>query len=418
MKKRFIIIIQLFYVFLNNGHAIELKEVASGLYHTLMLFDNGTIMSVGNNSYGQLGNGKKNQENSKKKKNYVKSKNKFISIAAGYNHSLAVSEDGTLWGWGSNKDLQLGDIKFSGRKDVFYIPIKINNESNWKKVFADGNVSFAIKNDGSLWNISDNKEIKNQNNAKWKDLKICTYFFLDDFIYNIVLKDDNNDFWLLSISDEDSFSCFSLLNIQNTESIYLSKLDIDSKTQDFSMNSYSGYYNSDNDIKLWGASIISEDMIMKKYFEGTSLDFYKWLKTQSVTIMQKNIKKIIHGSFISDIYFLSELQQKKINNDYTMLNSSYTLILQEDGSFTLWTNGKKLKNNAAIKIKNIYGNYNLVLEDFENNLYIIGYNFFDSLGEIEENNNNDFKQSFIFLKSFFSKGTTGHIDRKFENTSE
>lgn len=101
-----------------------------------------------------------------------------------------------------------------------------------------------------------------------------------------------------------------------------------------------------------------------------------------------------------------------------MLNSSYTLILQEDGSFTLWTNGKKLKNNAAIKIKNIYGNYNLVLEDFENNLYIIGYNFFDSLGEIEENNNNDFKQSFIFLKSFFSKGTTGHIDRKFENTSE
>lgn len=401
MKKKFYILYFIFYNFFASGYTQELKDVASGLYHTLMLFDDGTILSVGNNSNGQLGNGEKNQENSNKKKNYVKSTNKFISIAAGYNHSLSVSEDGLLFGWGSNKDLQLGEIKFHEKENAFYFPIKINNESNWKKVFADGNLSFAIKNDGTLWDISHGcKEIKNPNNAKWDNLEICTYFFLDDFTSNIILKDDNDDFWLLSFRDEDSFSCFSLLNKQKTKIDFLSKLDMDFKVQDFFMNSYSGYYNSKKYNNLWGATIVSENLIMKKYFEESSSNFYKWLKAQTITIKLKDIKKIIHGTFMPDICFLSELQQKKINKEYTMLNSSYTLILQEDGNLILWTNGKKFTNNSSIRIKKIFGKYNLVLEDFDNNLYIIGYNFFDSLGEIDINNNNDFRQNFIFLKHY------------------
>lgn len=116
----------------------------------------------------------------------MKSTNKFISIAAGYNHSLAISEDGSLFGWGSNKDLQLGKVKHLETENVFYLPIKINDESNWKKVFADGNFSFAIKNDGSLWNIScDYKEIRHPHNGKWVDLEINTYFFLIIFLQKL-----------------------------------------------------------------------------------------------------------------------------------------------------------------------------------------------------------------------------------------
>lgn len=89
---------------------------------------------------------------------------------------------------------------------------------------------------------------------------------------------------MLSYSDEDSFSCFSLLNKKRTEYAFLSKLNLDYKIKDFSINSYSGYYNNGEYTKLWGATIISEDMIMKKYFEESSFNFYKWLNEQTMTI--------------------------------------------------------------------------------------------------------------------------------------
>ena len=35
--------------------------------------------------------------------------NKWVSIAAGKSHSLAIRSDGTLWAWGANEVGQLGD---------------------------------------------------------------------------------------------------------------------------------------------------------------------------------------------------------------------------------------------------------------------------------------------------------------------
>lgn len=69
------------------------------------------------------------------------------SISAGYNHSLAVKDDGTLWAWGDNGTGKLGDNTTVDKN----IPTQIGTDTNWLKVCANFGSSYAIKADGTLW---------------------------------------------------------------------------------------------------------------------------------------------------------------------------------------------------------------------------------------------------------------------------
>ncbi len=71
-------------------------------------------------------------------------------ISAGYNFSLAIKTDGTLWGWGLNSN-QLG-LGFSGNQNA---PIQIGTANDWVAVSAGYNHSLALKNNGTLWTWGD-----------------------------------------------------------------------------------------------------------------------------------------------------------------------------------------------------------------------------------------------------------------------
>lgn len=71
------------------------------------------------------------------------------SLAGGRAHSLYVDVHGQLWAWGVNNAGQLGDITKDQTRRLR--PLRVGVETNWNKVYADGNTSFAIKKDGSLW---------------------------------------------------------------------------------------------------------------------------------------------------------------------------------------------------------------------------------------------------------------------------
>lgn len=115
MKRR--ILFSLCAVFLLCGaQAQKLLDAASGMYHTLLLFEDGKILAFGDNYYGQLGLGFESGHvdsiyepcpSSIESPAYIDSPVKFVSVAAGESHSLAVARDGTLWGWGSNEYAQL-----------------------------------------------------------------------------------------------------------------------------------------------------------------------------------------------------------------------------------------------------------------------------------------------------------------------
>jgi alpha-tubulin suppressor-like RCC1 family protein len=68
-------------------------------------------------------------------------------FAAGYNHSLAVKLDGTVWAWGDNSVGELGDGTTTDR----HTPVRVLNLSNIVSVAAGNGFSIALKSDNTVW---------------------------------------------------------------------------------------------------------------------------------------------------------------------------------------------------------------------------------------------------------------------------
>ena len=88
-----------------------IMQVAAGATHSLALATDGTIYAWGKNEYGQLGND--STINSPvpvavKTTGTPMDGKKIIQIHAGYEHSLALASDGTVYAWGRNNYGQLG----------------------------------------------------------------------------------------------------------------------------------------------------------------------------------------------------------------------------------------------------------------------------------------------------------------------
>lgn len=72
---------------------------------SLALKSDGSLWSWGRNFAGQVGDGTTIDRAVPVR---IGSSNRWVAMAAGYDHSLAVQSDGTLWAWGSNSQGQLG----------------------------------------------------------------------------------------------------------------------------------------------------------------------------------------------------------------------------------------------------------------------------------------------------------------------
>ncbi|VIO89751.1 conserved hypothetical protein,hypothetical protein [Brugia malayi] len=94
-----------------NG--VTVKSIASGERHTLFLSDDGKVWSCGSNYNGELGRGGVREGSYTIYPVHISSTVSIIQISAGRSHSMAVSDDGRLFAWGSNSHGQLamsGDI--------------------------------------------------------------------------------------------------------------------------------------------------------------------------------------------------------------------------------------------------------------------------------------------------------------------
>lgn len=70
----------------------------------------------------------------------------YEKISAGINHTLAIDLDGHIWAWGNNTYGQLGDGSTESRPD----PIQIGDQK-FKDISAGRNYSLAIDVNGNLW---------------------------------------------------------------------------------------------------------------------------------------------------------------------------------------------------------------------------------------------------------------------------
>jgi alpha-tubulin suppressor-like RCC1 family protein len=116
-----------------------------GKAHTLALTEDGRVWALGENNFGQLGNGTFGGEALEPV--MVNKLDGIVAVLAGNKHSVALKKDGTVWTWGYNGSGQLGD----GTTRHSSVPDKVAGLSNVKAIASGSGHIVALKNDGTIW---------------------------------------------------------------------------------------------------------------------------------------------------------------------------------------------------------------------------------------------------------------------------
>lgn len=154
---------------LNNGALTgkTVTAIAAGGAHTLALTADGRVYAWGSNQLGQLGNGSNSPPFSSTPTaitggGLIAGKS-VVAIAAGANHSLAVTADGKVYAWGYGDSGQLGNGGFST-----YAPTAVSTTGALAgksviAISAGGNHSLAISSDGLgyAWGNNDYGQLGN-----------------------------------------------------------------------------------------------------------------------------------------------------------------------------------------------------------------------------------------------------------------
>lgn len=146
-----------------NGLPGPLAAIAAGGDHSLAVTASGAVYAWGLNGAGQLGNGTTSNSATPVQVQGLPDPssspaNRVIDVAAGANHSLALTQDGRVFAWGSDQDGQLGisnlqqcngQLCLTTATQVTNLPNPATNPA--KAIAAGANHSLALLRDGSVW---------------------------------------------------------------------------------------------------------------------------------------------------------------------------------------------------------------------------------------------------------------------------
>ncbi len=122
--------------------ADNVAAASVGTYHSLFLTTGGVLMATGSNTAGQLGDGTQIQRNTP-----VRIADSVASISAGAMHSIFVKTDGSLWAMGLSEYGRLG----GGYDGYFAHASPRSVGSGAAMAVAGGEHSLVLKRDGTLW---------------------------------------------------------------------------------------------------------------------------------------------------------------------------------------------------------------------------------------------------------------------------
>jgi len=131
----------------NNASAIS-----CGGYHTAILF-NGNVFTFGCNNFGQLG---LNDTNDRLNPVQILSITNAIAIACGYYHTVILCSDNTMWTCGSNGYGQLGlnDNSITDQSIPTQIPLPAGITPI--SIACGSNHTVFLSNDGTIWGFGYN----------------------------------------------------------------------------------------------------------------------------------------------------------------------------------------------------------------------------------------------------------------------
>lgn len=139
----------------------DIVKVAGGSMHSVALKADGTVWVWGRNSYGNLGQGTQDAA-AHSTPAQVPGLTGVIDIATGRDHVLALHADGTVSSWGLDASGQLGfGAPFPDERSA--TPVKVRGLVDAHAVFANANMSYARRADGTLvsWGQNFNGQLGN-----------------------------------------------------------------------------------------------------------------------------------------------------------------------------------------------------------------------------------------------------------------
>jgi alpha-tubulin suppressor-like RCC1 family protein len=136
---------------INELSGKEIVNFSCGYRHVIAISKNNTLYSWGQNDCGQMGDGTTNESSNKPKIiNKLCDKN-IIDISCGYAYSLALSNSGEVYAWGSNT---CGQIGIGSAERYFTSPQKINvlDKESIVSISCGGEHSLALSKSGNVFN--------------------------------------------------------------------------------------------------------------------------------------------------------------------------------------------------------------------------------------------------------------------------
>ena len=142
------------------GQTGPVVQVAAGASHSLAVTSTGQLYAFGDNQYGQLGsttnNGTANPNPTPVLVGLPGQTGPVVQVAAGYDHSLAVTSTGQLYAFGYNEDGQLGNVT-SGDVNPIPLPVGLPGQTGpVVQVAAGAYHSLALTSTGQLYAFGEN----------------------------------------------------------------------------------------------------------------------------------------------------------------------------------------------------------------------------------------------------------------------
>lgn len=129
-----------------SGLTSGVLQVAAGWSHNLAITSGGVVWAWGWNGFGQLGDGTLAERTTPVQ---VAGLSGVRQVAGGFEHSLALRSDGTVWAWGANHNGELGNGVFSDTPQP--TPVQVFGLTGVTKIAAGFDYSVALRSDGTVW---------------------------------------------------------------------------------------------------------------------------------------------------------------------------------------------------------------------------------------------------------------------------
>lgn len=170
----------------------DIIAISAGSQHNLALTRDGRVFSWGCNDEGALGRVIENDSEEFIPKLVDKLKDKkIVQIACGASHSVVLDTNGQVYSWGAYRNSS-GLVGFTGKNDKAFEPIHIAQINNVKKIACGESHTLALSNDGTVYYWGDTY-VGRRNSERQQHLRLIPRYVEFRYINNRRKKRTYND---------------------------------------------------------------------------------------------------------------------------------------------------------------------------------------------------------------------------------